>query len=241
MSLSSRNKGKRGEQQAVELLRRCGIPARRGVQYGGGGDAPDVAHALDPILHIEVKLANRVTIEEWYDQALVDGRYRVPVVLHRRTKPPGMRWVATTMLRDLATLLDHPDPSIFEVGDERYIHSLVRTELRNVVSLEFIRRDALRFDQQFLKLTARDTPGRAPGMAHARLSPASPWMVSLYAEDFLEIALQQAMERFDFPPAAMEDGLAPRFEGEVERYYRSFWEGKRLKIADLLPLFRSFT
>jgi Holliday junction resolvase len=43
MGRKSREKGKRGELElAAELRRLFGIEARRGVQYCGGGDSPDV-------------------------------------------------------------------------------------------------------------------------------------------------------------------------------------------------------
>lgn len=53
MSAMSRNKGKRGEREFCELLREHGFEARRGVQFAGGPDSPDVVTNLP--CHAEVK------------------------------------------------------------------------------------------------------------------------------------------------------------------------------------------
>jgi Holliday junction resolvase len=53
MSRMSREKGKRGEREFAELLREHGYDARRGQQFAGGGDSPDVVVNLP--IHFEVK------------------------------------------------------------------------------------------------------------------------------------------------------------------------------------------
>jgi hypothetical protein len=40
--MNSRNKGKRGELEAAHMLTHEGFPARRGQQFSGGTDSPDV-------------------------------------------------------------------------------------------------------------------------------------------------------------------------------------------------------
>ena len=58
----SRNKGQRGEREfASELRRLFGIDARRGVQYCGGADSPDVITDFDEI-HFEVKRTERLSL-----------------------------------------------------------------------------------------------------------------------------------------------------------------------------------
>jgi Holliday junction resolvase len=53
---NSRQKGKRGELEAAKYLRSLGFTsARRGVQYSGGPDSPDVVCDELPGVHIEVK------------------------------------------------------------------------------------------------------------------------------------------------------------------------------------------
>lgn len=53
MGKASREKGKRGEREFCELLREHGFEARRGVQFAGGPDSPDVVTDLP--CHVEVK------------------------------------------------------------------------------------------------------------------------------------------------------------------------------------------
>lgn len=235
-----RTKGKRGELEVAALLRSMGVPARRGQQFTGGGDSPDVSHALEPILHIEVKFVERVLIEDWYDQALLDGRYRTPLIIHRRTAKGGkpVQWIATTMLRDLMHLVNAPSPDDCLTGDSRDLSRVVAKHLGGRAHLTYHRSNALRFTQRFEEATTDAPPGIAPGLAHARTAIESPWYVSFFAEDLLEIAIQEAMERYGFEPMRGPDGLAPNYEGEVERHYRRFWEEKRTRLASEMPLFR---
>lgn len=53
--INSRNKGARGEREFARWLHRYeGVEARRGQQYAGSGDSPDVVHNI-PGIHFEVK------------------------------------------------------------------------------------------------------------------------------------------------------------------------------------------
>ena len=98
---TSKNKGKRGEREAAkELARLFGCEARRGVQYAGGGDSPDVSHSIEGV-HIEVKRAETLRLYSALDQAIEDAGELIPVVLHRRNLEP---WVAITRLDDLPAL-----------------------------------------------------------------------------------------------------------------------------------------
>jgi hypothetical protein len=53
--MNSRNKGKRGELEAAKFLASEGFPARRGQQFSGGTDSPDVLCEALPRIHFEVK------------------------------------------------------------------------------------------------------------------------------------------------------------------------------------------
>lgn len=53
MSKFSRDKGARGEREFRDLLREHGFEARRGQQFAGGNDSPDVVTDLP--CHVEVK------------------------------------------------------------------------------------------------------------------------------------------------------------------------------------------
>ena len=62
MGSMSRQKGKRGEREAAaELGALLGVDARRGVQYHGGPDSPDVV--LDGVaIHVEAKRTEKLTL-----------------------------------------------------------------------------------------------------------------------------------------------------------------------------------
>jgi Holliday junction resolvase len=102
MSLFSRNKGKVGERElAHELSRVFGISTRRGVQFQGSPDSPDVVTEI-PDLHIECKRTERFRLYEALEQAVEDsGATKIPVVFHRQNKKP---WVTVVRLDDLPRL-----------------------------------------------------------------------------------------------------------------------------------------
>jgi Holliday junction resolvase len=99
----SRDKGCRGERElAAELRRLFDIEARRGVQYHGGEDSPDVVADL-PGVHIEVKRTERLGLYPAMKQAAADaGADKVPVVCHRANHQD---WVAIVRLNDLPKLV----------------------------------------------------------------------------------------------------------------------------------------
>ena len=90
--VNSRNKGKRGERQWRDELRANGYGARRGQQFSGSPDSPDVVCDALPWIHFEVKAVQRLNIEEAMDQARRDAGSKVPVVAHRRNFRP---WLVT--------------------------------------------------------------------------------------------------------------------------------------------------
>ena len=102
MGRFSRNKGKVGERElAHELTCVLGVSARRGVQFQGGPNSPDVVADI-PGIHIECKRTERFRLYEALDQAVADAGAHVPVVLHRQNRKP---WVAVIRLDDLPTLV----------------------------------------------------------------------------------------------------------------------------------------
>lgn len=101
MGRRSREKGERGEREAAAEIRRLfGVEARRGVQYHGGPDAPDVRTAIDGV-HFEVKRRESFRLQAALAQAIADASDKVPVVLHRANGKP---WVAIVRLDDLPQL-----------------------------------------------------------------------------------------------------------------------------------------
>ena len=104
MAMKSKRKGKKGELEAVALLKAHGFPdAARGQQFKGGGNSPDVTGL--PGFHIEVKRAENFHLYPALDQACADagGTLNVPLVLHRRSDKP---WVAVLKAFDLLILVE---------------------------------------------------------------------------------------------------------------------------------------
>lgn len=227
---NSRAKGKRGELQVAELLRQHGIPARRGQQFSGGPGSPDVVHALDPIIHIECKFASKLLLDDWYDQAVVDAQYRVAAVLHRGTVRGGP-WRATTSLAELGRLCHVPDFEALAVETEA--DAADRLARHSPLRARFVLANALRFESEFAASQELGIDGLVPVLAHARKEHDAIWMASLLATDFLEVAVQYAMEEFDWFPTLDTNG----FEGDLERRYRQHWESQRTKLASSMPLF----
>jgi len=97
----SRNKGKRGERElAAELQRLFGVTARRGVQYSGGADSPDVVSDFDGV-HFEVKRTERLSLYPAMKQAAADAGEKIPVVCHRQN---NKGWLVIVRLNDLPKL-----------------------------------------------------------------------------------------------------------------------------------------
>ena len=102
----SGDKGKRGEREVAALLRGHGYEARRGQQFSGGGDSPDVVHSIDGI-HIEVKYVEKFSIHDALDQAYEDAKSDdAPVVFFRRNRKP---WVVIMDADEFLTLIKKDD------------------------------------------------------------------------------------------------------------------------------------
>lgn len=98
--MNSRQKGKRGELELSRFLRDRGYDARRGVQYQGGTDSPDVVGL--PGVHIECKRTERLELYDALDQSRRDaGDGEIPVVMHRRN---NCDWVCILRLDDFLRL-----------------------------------------------------------------------------------------------------------------------------------------
>jgi len=98
--INSRTKGAVGEREIAEFLRERGYEARRGQQFSGGSDSPDVVHNIEGV-HLEVKRTEAGNLYKWLAQAKRDAKGKVPVVVHRRNK---QEWVAILPLDDFLKL-----------------------------------------------------------------------------------------------------------------------------------------
>lgn len=89
--INSKDKGKRGEREWAKWLRLHADcqDARRGQQYAGGSESPDVVGGISG-LHFEVKRTEKLQLVPALEQAEDDrGFYDVPVVVWRKSR---MSW-----------------------------------------------------------------------------------------------------------------------------------------------------
>lgn len=93
--MNSRQKGKVGEREFAALLRTHGFDARRGQQFSGGADSPDVVSQVLGWVHIEVKRVQNLNLAEACAQAQRDcgrgapaGQQKPWIVAHRRNREP---------------------------------------------------------------------------------------------------------------------------------------------------------
>jgi len=100
---NSRQKGKRGELELSHFLTDRGVPARRGQQFSGSGDSPDVVAEL-PGMHIECKRTERFQLYPALEQATFDttGTTKMPIVFHRSSRKP---WTVVIWAEDFLKLV----------------------------------------------------------------------------------------------------------------------------------------
>ena len=104
MGRMSRQKGKRGEREAAaELAVVFGCEARRGVQYQGGPDSPDVV-LKGVAVHVEAKRTERLLLWVAIEQACSDAQDgKVPMVWAKCNRRESVVIVRTS---DLGRLID---------------------------------------------------------------------------------------------------------------------------------------
>lgn len=104
MAINSRTKGAAGERElAKKLTEVFGCEARRGQQFQGSPDSPDVVTSLDGV-HIECKRVERFEIYKAIEQAKRDsGQDEIPIVCHRKNRG---EWLAVVRLDDLPELVE---------------------------------------------------------------------------------------------------------------------------------------
>lgn len=94
MGRMSREKGKRAEREAAKFIEKeWGVKARRGRQFSGSPDSPDVVTDIEGV-HLEIK--HRETgegqVRNWLAEAEADAPGKCPVLMHRRN---GEKWLLT--------------------------------------------------------------------------------------------------------------------------------------------------
>ena len=100
MGRMSKQKGKRGEREAAaELGELLGCHARRGVQYQGSADSPDVV--LEGVnIHVECKRTETLNVYKAIEQAIGDAGLKVPIVWHRRNGKQSVVIIETARLAE---------------------------------------------------------------------------------------------------------------------------------------------
>jgi hypothetical protein len=107
--MNSRNKGKVGEREFASLLREHGYDARRGQQFSGGADSPDVVSDALAWLHVEVKRVQNLNLTDACVQAEGDSGGKPWMVAHRRNHAP---WLITMRAEFFFDLIREFDPAV---------------------------------------------------------------------------------------------------------------------------------
>lgn len=99
---NSRRKGAVGEREIAKYLRDHGFTeARRGQQFKGGADSPDVVGLTG--FHIEVKRVERLDLNAAMEQSIRDSAPdEKPIVVHRRNND---YWKVTMRLDDFMEVI----------------------------------------------------------------------------------------------------------------------------------------
>lgn len=104
MSINSKQKGKRGELEVVQIFRDAGFPAERTAQYCGNNPEGIADVRGVPGVHIEVKRVEHINIDDALDQSKRDAGKTdggIPIVVHRRS---GKCWKVTMDAKDWIVL-----------------------------------------------------------------------------------------------------------------------------------------
>ncbi len=143
---NSRAKGVKGELEWGKFLRDHGFPARRGQQYSGNPDAPDVICEALPKILFEVKRVEQFHLYKAMEQASNDaGRDKVPVVVHRKN---GEEWVVVMRAEDWLELLKPFNP-YEDLSD--IIYETQPTETKRGPTLLDVAHDVVEGNNELLK------------------------------------------------------------------------------------------
>ena len=100
--MNQRQKGARGERMWRDQLREAGYTARRGQQFSGGADSPDVICEELAGLHFEVKGVQARNWEGAIEQAKRDaGAFKDWVVAHKKDHKPWRVTISTELFFNL--------------------------------------------------------------------------------------------------------------------------------------------
>ena len=175
--MNSREKGKRGERQWRDELRANGYAARRGQQFSGSPDSPDVICDALPWAHFEVKLAERLDIYGAMDQARRDCGGRAAFVAHRRNYWP---WLVTMEAERFYRFLK---VDLTGQWAERMAGGSPGTVFAGLPWAACEVREGRRLNiHEAMAQAKRAAGGRVALIAHRR--PGGSWLVTMTAETF---------------------------------------------------------
>ena len=97
----SKQKGKRGELEFSHFLADAGYPARRGQQFSGTPDSPDVICESLPF-HIECKRCEAPSLYPTMEKNQADAGNNPAVKFHRRSGKP---WLTILMTGEFLKLI----------------------------------------------------------------------------------------------------------------------------------------
>ena len=100
--VNSRKKGARYELEVARYLSENGFPSRRGQQFSGSPDSPDVVSEEFPF-HIEAKFVEKLNLQNAFTQAIKDAGDKPPCVVHRKKNSESL---ITMRLADFVELLN---------------------------------------------------------------------------------------------------------------------------------------
>jgi hypothetical protein len=106
MAINSRDKGARFEREVAQWFRDklYDIDARRGQQFAGGTDSPDVILPNIPQLHIEAKMVERLNVYDAMDQATRDAGKKIPAVFMRKKNKEMLMVIKATDITRFASM-----------------------------------------------------------------------------------------------------------------------------------------
>lgn len=104
--MNSKNKGASGERElAREWARIFGCSARRGQQFSGSPESPDIVVGI-PGIHVECKRVERFELDKAMAQSRRDaGENEIPVVCHRKNRGKWVMVVELELVPDLVRRL----------------------------------------------------------------------------------------------------------------------------------------